>query len=101
MGQEECHGNAQEVLSGVQTRNRPGGENPTTVNESGRPRSRHQPEPADPLVPGIGRRGAKVFPGNGKPRDEEIANLKRELAQTRKERDFLQEAAAFFASVSK
>ena len=45
--------------------------------------------------------GAKVFPGNGKPRDEEIANLKRELAQTRKERDFLQEAAAFFAKVSK
>jgi len=45
--------------------------------------------------------GAKVFPGNGKPRDEEIANLKRELAQTRKERDFLQEAAAFFARVSK
>jgi len=46
-------------------------------------------------------RGSKVFPGNGKPRDEEIANLKRELAQTRKERDFLQEAAAFFAKVSK
>lgn len=45
--------------------------------------------------------GAKVFPGNGKPRDEEIANLKRELAQIRKERDFLQEAAAFFARVSK
>lgn len=46
-------------------------------------------------------RGSKVFPGHGKPRDEEIANLKRELAQTRKERDFLQEAAAFFARVSK
>lgn len=45
--------------------------------------------------------GAKVFPGNGKPRDEEIAHLKRELAQTRKERDFLKEAAAFFARGSK
>lgn len=45
--------------------------------------------------------GAKAFPGQGRPRDEEIANLKRELARVRKERDFLQEAAAFFARVSK
>ena len=45
--------------------------------------------------------GAKVFPGPGKPRDEEIAQLKRELTQMKKERDFLQEAAAFFAKVSK
>jgi transposase len=45
--------------------------------------------------------GGKAFPGQGKPRDEEIAILKRELIQTRKERDFLQEAAAFFARVSK
>lgn len=45
--------------------------------------------------------GGKAFPGQGKPRDEEIANLKRELARVRKERDFLQEAAAFFAKVSK
>ncbi len=46
-------------------------------------------------------RGSKVFPGNGKPRDEEIAILKRELGQVRKERDFLKEAAAFFARASK
>lgn len=46
-------------------------------------------------------RGDKVFPGQGKPRDEEIAILKRELSQTRKERDFLKEAAAFFARASK
>lgn len=46
-------------------------------------------------------RGAKVFPGQGKPLDEEIANLKRELGQVRKERDFLKEAAAFFARASK
>ncbi len=45
--------------------------------------------------------GAKAFPGQGKPRDEELAALKRELAQTRKERDFLREAAAFFAKASK
>ncbi len=45
--------------------------------------------------------GAKAFPGQGKPRDEEMASLKRELAQTRKERDFLREAAAFFAKASK
>ena len=38
--------------------------------------------------------GSKAFQGQGRPRDEEIAHLKRELARTRKERDFLQEAAA-------
>lgn len=45
--------------------------------------------------------GPKTFPGTGKPRDEEVANLKRELARVKKERDFLVEAAAFFAKVSK
>jgi transposase len=45
--------------------------------------------------------GGRAFPGQGKPRDEEIAQLKRELARVKKERDFLQEAAAFFAKVSK
>jgi transposase len=45
--------------------------------------------------------GGKAFPGQGKPRDEEIASLKRELARVKKERDFLQEAAAFFAKVSR
>ena len=39
----------------------------------------------------------KAFRGQGKPRDEELATLKRELVQVRKERDFLKEAAAFFA----
>lgn len=47
-------------------------------------------------------RGAgKVFPGPGKPRDEEMLALKRELARVTKERDFLQEAAAFFAKSSR
>ncbi|MBP9798358.1 transposase [Candidatus Woesebacteria bacterium] len=43
----------------------------------------------------------KAFPGQGKTRDEELAALKRELAQVKKERDFLKEAAVFFAKDSK
>jgi transposase len=45
--------------------------------------------------------GTQAFQGQGKPRDEEMAALKRELIQVRKERDFLREAAAFFAKASK
>jgi transposase len=45
--------------------------------------------------------GAAAFPGPGKPRDEEMASLKRELARVKKERDFLREAATFFAKESK
>ncbi len=41
-----------------------------------------------------------AFPGKGKPRDEEMAALKRELTRVKKERDFLKEAAAFFAKTS-
>jgi transposase len=50
-------------------------------------------EHADPIK--------KAFPGHGKPRDEEVARLKRELLQVKKERDFLREAAAYFAKESK
>lgn len=39
----------------------------------------------------------KAFQGSGSPRDEEVARLKRELARVTKERDFLREAAAYFA----
>ena len=39
----------------------------------------------------------KAFRGKGTPRDEELARLKRELARVTKERDFLREAAAYFA----
>jgi len=42
----------------------------------------------------------KVFSGSGTPRDEEVARLKRELARVKKERDFLREAATFFAKES-
>ena len=39
--------------------------------------------------------------GQGRPRDEEIGHLKRELARVTKERDFLREAATFFARGSR
>ena len=42
----------------------------------------------------------KVFTGAGVPRDQELAALKRELARVKKERDFLRDAAAFFAKES-
>jgi transposase len=42
----------------------------------------------------------QAFSGTGKPRDEEVARLKRELARVKKERDFLREAATFFARES-
>ncbi len=45
--------------------------------------------------------GDDAFPGQGRTRDEELSALKRELAQVKKERDFLKEAAAYFAKESK
>lgn len=42
-----------------------------------------------------------AFPGQGNTRDQELARLKRELQQVKKERDFLKEAAAYFAMESK
>ncbi|GJM09867.1 MAG: transposase [Lysobacteraceae bacterium] len=44
--------------------------------------------------------GDRAFGGTGTPRDEEVAQLKRELARVKKERDFLREAATFFARES-
>ena len=44
--------------------------------------------------------GTKAFPGGGTPRDEELARLKRELSRVTKERDFLKDAAAYFAKQS-
>ena len=44
--------------------------------------------------------GKAAFVGTGSPRDEEVARLKRELARITKERDFLREAATFFAKAS-
>jgi len=45
--------------------------------------------------------GKDAFPGKGQTRNDEMASLKRELAQVKKERDFLKEAAAYFAKESK
>ena len=43
----------------------------------------------------------KAFPGHGKSRDEELMRLKRELSKVTQERDFLREAARYFAKESK
>ena len=45
--------------------------------------------------------GGRAFPGSGVARDQELLALKRELAKVKRERDFLRDAAAFFASESK
>jgi transposase len=49
----------------------------------------------------IEQHGQEAFPGQGHARDEEMMQLKRELARVKKERDFLKEAAAFFAREQK
>jgi transposase len=43
----------------------------------------------------------QAFVGNGRFRDEEVSQLRRELARVTKERDFLRDAAAFFARASR
>ena len=47
-----------------------------------------------------GSQGNSAFAGTGTPPDEELAHFKRELARVKKERDFLREAATFFAKGS-
>ena len=46
------------------------------------------------------RQPQQAFVGNGCSRDEELSQLRRELARVTKERDFLRAAAAFFAKAS-
>jgi transposase len=43
----------------------------------------------------------EAFPGHGKARDNEVAKLRRELKKVTEERDFLREAARYFAKESK
>ncbi len=43
----------------------------------------------------------KVFPGEGNAKDQELMLLNRKLAKVEQERDFLKEAAAYFARESK
>ncbi len=45
--------------------------------------------------------GPKAFSGQGYAHDEELVTLKRELGRVKRERDFLQDAAAYFARESK
>ena len=44
--------------------------------------------------------GSDAFPGQGHSRDEEVTQLKRELAKVKQERDFLKHAVVFFAKES-
>ena len=44
--------------------------------------------------------GDDAFPGQGHSRDEEMTRLKRELSKVKQERDFLKQAAVFFAKES-
>jgi len=44
---------------------------------------------------------SKAFRGQGHAHDEELAQLKRELGRVKRERDFLKDAAAYFAKESK
>ena len=50
----------------------------------------------------VSEHGEKAaFPGHGKSRDEELTRLKRELTKVTEERDFLKQAARYFAKESK
>ena len=42
--------------------------------------------------------GARAFPGNGSPRDEELAQLKRELRRAREENEILKKAVGIVSS---
>jgi transposase-like protein len=45
--------------------------------------------------------GKNAFPGNGNPRDEELAKLRKENAILREERDILRKAMAIFSRIQK
>ena len=45
--------------------------------------------------------GIRAFPGNGRPRDEELAELRRENKNLREERDILRKAVAIFSRPQK
>ncbi len=45
--------------------------------------------------------GDNAFPGNGNPRDKEIAVLKKEIANLKMERDILKKAMAIFSQPNK
>lgn len=45
--------------------------------------------------------GPKAFRGQGIARDQELAQLKRDLGRVTRERDFLKETSAYFAKTSR
>ncbi len=45
--------------------------------------------------------GPKAFRGHGYAHDEELVQLQRELGRVKRERDFLKDAAAYFAKETK
>ena len=49
----------------------------------------------------LSEQGQQAFGGQGVARDQELMKLRRELAQVKKERDFLKDAAAYFAKDAK
>lgn len=49
----------------------------------------------------LSQQGQQAFVGQGVARDEELMAIRRELAQVKKERDFLKSAAAYFAKEGK
>ena len=49
----------------------------------------------------LGSQGQRAFPGNGKPRDEELVRLRKECATFREERDILRKAVAIFSKPSR
>lgn len=49
----------------------------------------------------LATQGDRAFIGQGHARDQELMRLRRELAKVKQERDFLAEAAAFFAKGSR
>ncbi len=101
MDREGCHGtttdfSAEYKREAVAMLDAPGvtvsqiaGELGIGVNVLGRWRRELRRQPDQALV------------GNGRSREEELSQLRRELACVTKERDCLREAAAFFARASK
>ncbi len=45
--------------------------------------------------------GIRGFPGNGNPRDEELARLRKELGEVSEERDILRKAVAIFSKTKR
>ncbi len=94
MGLEECHAEKKEIFRRVQAGIGADGDSAGGDQESRRPGTGINANMLGRWCRDYAENGAAAFPGQGKPRDEEMAPLKRELVRVKKERDFLQEAAA-------